>query len=145
MKEYNTSNIRNIAILGHLGCGKTSFGEALLYAGKAIEKKGEVERKTTVGDYSVEEQARQTTLISSLLPVEWKGYKFNFLDTPGSEEFIGDIENVLSAADAAVVLVDATKGAEVGTERVWEELVREVFQLLSLLIKWTKKMLKWMK
>ena len=58
MKEYNTSNIRNIAILGHLGCGKTSFGEALLYAGKAIEKKGEVERKTTVGDYSVEEQAR---------------------------------------------------------------------------------------
>ena len=124
MKEYNTSNIRNIAILGHLGCGKTSFGEALLYAGKAIEKKGEVERKTTVGDYSVEEQARQTTLISSLLPLEWKGYKYNFLDVPGSEEFIGDIENVLSSVDAAVVLVDGTKGAEVGTERVWEELVK---------------------
>ena len=69
MKEYNTSNIRNVAILGHLGCGKTSFGEALLYAAKAIDKKGEVERKNTVGDYTVEEQARQTTLISSLIGV----------------------------------------------------------------------------
>ena len=124
MKEYNTSNIRNIAILGHLGCGKTSFGEALLYAAKAIDKKGEVERKNTVGDYTVEEQARQTTLISSLLPLEWKGYKYNFIDVPGSEEFIGDIENVLSAVDGAVVLVDGTKGAEVGTERVWEELTK---------------------
>ncbi|MCI6013956.1 MAG: elongation factor G [Coprobacillus sp.] len=142
MKEYNTSNIRNIAILGHLGCGKTSFGEALLYAGKAIEKKGEVERKTTVGDYSVEEQARQTTLISSLLPVEWKGYKFNFLDTPGSEEFIGDIENVLSAADAAVVLVDATKGAEVGTERVWEELVKRSLPTIIFVNKMDKENVK---
>ena len=124
MKEYNTSNIRNIAILGHLGCGKTSFGEALLYAAKAIDKKGEVERKNTVGDYTVEEQARQTTLISSLLPLEWKGYKYNFIDVPGSEEFIGDIENVLSSVDGAVVLVDGTKGAEVGTERVWEELTK---------------------
>ena len=124
MKDYKTNNIRNIAILGHLGCGKTSFGEALLFQAKAIDKKGEVERKTTVGDYSVEEQTRQTTLNSSLLPLEWKGYKFNFLDTPGSEEFIGDIENVLSAADAAVILIDGTKGAEVGTERVWEECAK---------------------
>ena len=122
MKEYNSSNIRNVAILGHLGCGKTSFGEALLYAAKAIDKKGEVERKNTVGDYTVEEQARQTTLISSLLPLEWKGCKYNFLDTPGSEEFIGDIENVLSAVEAVVVLVDGTKGVEVGTERIWDEI-----------------------
>ena len=122
MKEYNTSNIRNVAVLGHLGCGKTSFGEALLYAAKAIDKKGEVERKNTVGDYTVEEQLRQTTLISSLLPLEWKGCKFNFLDTPGSEEFIGDIENVLSAVEAAIVLIDGTKGVEVGTERIWGEI-----------------------
>ena len=122
MKEYKTSNIRNVAVLGHMGSGKTSMGEALLFVTKAIDKKGEVERKTTVGDYSLEEQNRQTTLMSSLLPCEWKNNKINFLDTPGSEEFIGDISNVLSVADGAVVLIDATKGVEVGTERVWEEL-----------------------
>lgn len=142
MKEYKANNIRNIAILGHLGCGKTSFGEALLYAGKAIDKKGEVERKTTVGDYSVEEQTRQTTLISSLLPLEWKEYKFNFIDTPGSEEFIGDIENVLSAVEAAVVLVDATKGAEVGTERVWEELVKRELPTIIFVNKMDKENVK---
>ena len=142
MKEYNTSNIRNIAILGHLGCGKTSFGEALLYAGKAIEKKGEVERKTTVGDYSVEEQARQTTLISSLLPVEWKGYKFNFLDTPGSEEFIGDIENTLSSVEGAIVLIDATKGVEVGTERVWDELAKRHIPTIIFVNKMDKENVK---
>lgn len=142
MKDYNTSNIRNIAILGHLGSGKTSFGEALLFAAKAIDKKGEVERKTTVGDYSIEEQTRQTTLISSLLPLEWKGYKFNFLDTPGSEEFIGDIENVLSASDAAIVLVDATKGAEVGTERVWDELVKRNLPTIIFVNKMDKENVK---
>ena len=142
MKDYNTQNIRNIAILGHLGSGKTSFGEALLYAGKAIDKKGEVERKSTVGDYSVEEQTRQTTLISSLLPLEWKGYKFNFLDTPGSEEFIGDIENVLSAVDAAVLLVDATKGVEVGTERVWEELTKRSMPTIIFVNKMDKENVK---
>ncbi len=142
MKDYNTQNIRNIAILGHLGSGKTSFGEALLYAGKAIDKKGEVERKSTVGDYSVEEQTRQTTLISSLLPLEWKGYKFNFLDTPGSEEFIGDIENVLSSVDAAVLLVDGTKGVEVGTERVWEELVKRSMPTFIFINKMDKENVK---
>lgn len=142
MKEYKANNIRNIAILGHLGCGKTSFGEALLYAGKAIEKKGEVERKTTIGDYSVEEQTRQTTLISSLLPLEWKEYKFNFIDTPGSEEFIGDIENTLSAVEAAIVLVDATKGAEVGTERVWEELVKRELPTIIFVNKMDKENVK---
>lgn len=122
MKEYKTKQIRNVAVLGHLGSGKTSLGEALLFAAKAIDKKGEVERKTTVGDYSIEEQNRQTTLQSSLLPCEWNEYKVNFIDTPGSEEFIGDIQNILSCVEGAVVVIDATKGVEVGTERVWEEL-----------------------
>jgi len=122
MKEYKTNSIRNVAILGHMGCGKTSFGEALLYAAGAIDKKGEIERKTTVGDYTAEEHAHLSTLTASLLPCEWKDTKINFLDTPGSEEFIGEIENVLSAVKGAVLVIDATKGVEVGTERVWEEL-----------------------
>ena len=120
MKEYKTNEIRNVAVLGHLGSGKTSFGESALYVSKAIEKKGEVERKTTVGDYSIESQNRQTTLTSSVLPVEWRDCKINFIDTPGSEEMVGEVENILSAIDGAVVLVDSTKGVEVGTERVWD-------------------------
>ncbi len=142
MKSYETSKIRNIALLGHLGCGKTSFGEALLYAGKAIDKKGEVERKNTVGDYTVEEQARLTTLVSSLLPLEWKGYKFNFLDTPGSEEFIGDIENVLSAVEAVVILIDGTKGVEVGTERVWQEARKRNLPVILFVNKMDKENVK---
>ena len=122
MKEYSANQIRNVALLGHLGSGKTSLAESLLFLGKAISKKGEVERKTTVSDYLPEEQARQTSLSTSLIPVEWNGYKINFLDTPGSEEFVGEIEQDLAVVDGAIVLIDATKGIEVGTERVWDEL-----------------------
>ncbi len=122
MKEYSASHIRNVAILGHLGSGKTSLSESILFVGKAIAKKGEVERKTTVSDYLVEEQNRQTSLSTALLPVEWNGHKINVLDTPGSEEFVGEIDNDLSVVEGAIILVDATKGVEVGTERVWDEV-----------------------
>lgn len=143
MKEYKTSEVRNVAILGHLGSGKTSFGEAALFVGGAIEKKGEVERKNTVGDYLVEEQNRQTTLNAALLPVEWKGHKINILDTPGSEEFIGELENVLSVVDGAIVLLDATKGVEVGTERVWEELRKRKLPTIFLINKMDKENIKY--
>ncbi len=122
MKEYLTKQIRNVAILGHLGSGKTSLVEAMLYISKAINKKGEVEKKNTVSDYLVEEQNRQTSLSTSLIPVEWNDYKINFLDTPGSEEFVGEIDQDLAVVKGSVVLLDAQKGVEVGTERVWEEL-----------------------
>lgn len=124
MKEYTAKQIRNVALLGHLGSGKTSLAESVLFLGKAISKKGEVERKTTVSDYLPEEQNRQTSLSTALIPVEWNGYKINFLDTPGSEEFVGEIEQDLSVVDGAIVIIDAQKGIEVGTERVWDE-VRE--------------------
>ena len=122
MKDYLTKNLRNVAILGHLGSGKTSLTEAMLYVSGAIAKKGEVEKKTTVSDHTLEEQNRQTSLTTSLIPIEWKGYKINCLDTPGSEEFVCDITQDLSVVKGAVVVVDATKGIEVGTERVWNEL-----------------------
>lgn len=122
MKEYLTNQIRNVAILGHLGSGKTSLVESLLYISKGIAKKGEVERKNTVSDYLTEEQNRLTSLSTSLIPVEWKDYKINFLDTPGSEEFVGEIQQDLAVVKGAVVVVDAQKGIEVGTERVWDEL-----------------------
>ena len=122
MKEYTTKEIRNIAILGHQGSGKTSISEALLYVGKAIDKKGEVERKNTVSDYLVEEQTKQTSLSLSVIPVEWNDYKLNFIDVPGSDEFVGDLSQALEVVKGAVILIDASKGVEVGTERVWAEI-----------------------
>ena len=122
MKEYLTNQIRNVALLGHLGSGKTSLSESMLYLSKAINKKGEVERKNTVSDYSVEEQNRLTSLSTSVIPVEWNNFKINFLDTPGSEEFSGEIAQDLAVVKGAVVLIDAQKGIEVGSERVWDEL-----------------------
>lgn len=142
MREYKTDSIKNVALLGHLGSGKTSLGEALLFEAKAIEKKGTVERKNTVGDYLVEEQSRLTTLTSSLLPVEWKDCKINFIDTPGSEEFIGELSNVLSVVDGAILLIDATKGVEVGTEFAWTELRKRHIPTIILVNKMDKENIK---
>ena len=142
MKEYHSKQIRNVALLGHLGTGKTSLAESLLFVSGAIKAKGEVERKNTVGDYTVEEQNRQTTLTASLIPVEYNGYKINFIDTPGSEEFIGEIENVLSVVEGAVLLVDASSGVQVGTERCWDELRARKIPTLILINKTDKENVK---
>lgn len=122
MKEYLTKNIRNIAVLGHQGSGKTTLSEALLFASKAIDKKGEVERKNTVSDYLVEEQNKLSSLSMSVIPVEWNEYKLNFLDLPGNDEFVGDLNQALDVVKGAVIVIDASKGIEVGTERVWLEI-----------------------
>ena len=143
MKLYNTNAIRNVTIVGHMGSGKTTFGESVLYVSKAIEKKGEVEKKNTVGDYTAEEHHRLTTLTASMLPVEWKDSKINFLDTPGSEEFIGELENVLAVSDGAIVLIDATKGVEVGTERVWMELRKRNLPTIFVINKMDKENIKY--
>ena len=122
MKEYTTKEIRNIAILGHQGTGKTTMSESLLYVSGGIDKKGEVERKNTVSDYLVEEQNKLTSLSLSLVPAEWKNYKLNFLDVPGSDEFVGDLNQALEVVKGAIIMIDASKGVEVGTERVWNEV-----------------------
>ena len=142
MKEYSANKIYNVAVLGHMGSGKTSLVESMLFLGKGIAKKGEVERKNTVSDYLTEEQNRQTSLSTSLIPVEWNGCKINFLDTPGSEEFIGEVDNDLSVVDGAIVILDATKGIEVGTERVWEALRERNIPTLVLLNKLDKENVK---
>ncbi len=145
MKEYTTKEIRNIAILGHQGSGKTSISEALLFVGKAIEKKGEVERKNTVSDYLVEEQNKLTSLSLSLLPVEWKDYKLNFIDVPGSDEFVGDLTQALNVVKGAVIMVDASKGVEVGTERVWNEIRKRHIPAIIYINKMDKENVKFEK
>ncbi len=142
MKEYSTKEIRNIAILGHQGSGKTSLSEALLYVGKAIDKKGEVERKNTVSDYLVEEQTKQSSLSLSVIPVEWMDYKLNFIDIPGSDEFVGDLNQALEVVKGAIILIDASKGVEVGTERVWSEIRKRHIPAIIYINKMDKENIK---
>ena len=143
MREYHSKAIRNVAILGHMDSGKTTITEACLYIAGSIDKKGEVEKKNTVSDYTVEEQTRQTSLQSSLIPVEWSGHKINFLDVPGSEEMIGEVENVLSVVKGAVLVIDAGAGIEPGTERAWEELRKHNIPTLIFVNKMDKENIKY--
>lgn len=123
--EYKRENIKTVGILGHLGCGKTSLAEALLFQGKSITEKGSVEKKNTISDYLEEEHNKLTSFNTSILPVYYHDFKLNFLDTPGSDEFEGEINSTLSVIDAAILVLDATKGVEVGTVRIWRKLSKK--------------------
>ena len=120
MREYGTEQIRNIGVIAHSGAGKTSLIEAMLYNGGAVERMGHVDEGNTVADYSPDEIERKTTLNCSVCVAEWNEHKLNIIDTPGAEDFYGDLESVLRVSDAVVVVIDATTGVEGGTEKVWE-------------------------
>ena len=132
MKQYRTDQIRNIGIIAHSGAGKTSLVEAMLFNGRAIERMGAVDNGNSVADYAADEIERKTTLNCSVCIAEWVGQKLNLIDTPGAEDFYGDLHSVLRIVDAVIVVVDATTGVEGGTEKVWEvadkyELPRLIF------------------
>ena len=120
MKRYATDHIRNVALVGHGGSGKTSLAEALLHRAGAINRLGRVEDGTTVSDYDPEEQRRSISLALSLAPFEWREHKINLIDTPGYADFIGDVAAALRVADLAVFVVSAVDGVEVQTEAVWK-------------------------
>ena len=120
MKQYRTEEIRNIGIIAHSGAGKTSLIEAMLYNGGAIERIGVVDDGNTVADYASDEIERKTSLNCSVCIAEWGEHKLNLIDTPGAEDFYGDLHGVLRVVDAVIVVVDATTGVEGGTEKVWE-------------------------
>jgi elongation factor G len=119
MKEYSTEMIRNIAMVSHSGAGKTMLGEAMLHFTGATTRLGRIEDGTTIADFEDEEIRRSLSLSTAILPVEYKNYKINLLDTPGYTDFIGEVVSALRVADGALVLVDAVAGAEVGTEITW--------------------------
>ena len=120
MKSYTSENIRNVALLGHGGCGKTTFAEAALLTSGAITKAGKVESGNTVSDYDKMEIEKGASINTSLIPVEWKGTKINFVDTPGDFDFVGEVHAALKAVEAAMILVDAGAGIQVGTEQAWK-------------------------
>ena len=119
MKKYATANIRNIGLVGHGGCGKTTLTEALLFTSGAISRFGKIDEGNTTSDYDPEEIRRQFSINASLAPCEWKKHKINFIDTPGYTDFIGEVYGALRAVDIAGIVVDAVSGLEVQTERVW--------------------------
>ncbi|NLP36763.1 MAG: elongation factor G [Firmicutes bacterium] len=119
MKNYTTENIRNVALISHGGAGKTSLAEAMIFTAGATNRLGKVDAGTTTTDFDQEEIKRQITINTSLAPIEWKNVKINLLDTPGYFDFIGDTISALRVADAAVMVVSATSGVEVGTEKFW--------------------------
>ncbi|MGB2717581.1 MAG: elongation factor G [Vicinamibacterales bacterium] len=119
MKVYDAPNLRNVALVGHSGAGKTQLVSALLYDAGAVNRFGRVDEGTTVTDYDEEEIARKHTLVSSLAYVEWNKTKINLIDTPGMANFLSDARAALRVADAAIVVVDAVAGVEVSTEKIW--------------------------
>src|SRR5512139_1396682 len=116
MKEYTPDHLRNVALIGHGGAGKTSLAEAMLYAAGATTRQGRVEDGNTVSDYHPDEIERQISINTSLLVAEWKGNKFNLLDTPGYMDFTGEVKASMRVADSALVVLKAVEGVEVGTE-----------------------------
>jgi elongation factor G len=120
MKVYEAPSIRNVALVGHSGAGKTQLVSTLLFDAGAVNRFGRVDDGTTVTDYDEEEIARKHTLACSLAYVEWSKHKINFIDTPGMANFLSDARAALRVSDSALVVVDAVAGVEVSTEKVWE-------------------------
>lgn len=120
MNVYTTDKIRNVVLLGHGGSGKTSLAEAMAYLSGITSRMGKVSDGNTVSDYSKEEQKRQFSINTSVIPIEWDGVKINILDTPGYFDFVGEVEEAVSAAGAAIIVVNGKAGIEVGTLKAWD-------------------------
>src|SRR5256884_1576118 len=120
MKVYTAEHIRNVALISHVGAGKTSLVDAALYDSGAVTRQGKVDEGSSISDYDPDELKRRMSLNAKVLPVEWKNTKINFIDTPGYADFVGEVKAALRVADAALVVVTAEKGVEVGTELTWQ-------------------------
>src|SRR4051812_46158859 len=120
MKVFEASGIRNIAVAGHSGAGKTQLISAALLDAGAVNRFGKVDEGTTVTDYDEEAIARKHTLAASLAYLEWDRQKINLIDTPGMGNFLTDARAALRVAEAALIVVDAVSGVQVSTEKVWQ-------------------------
>ncbi|WMJ88718.1 elongation factor G [Anaerocolumna sp. MB42-C2] len=120
MNVYTSEKIRNVVLLGHGGCGKTTLVEAMAYTTGITKRQGKIEEGNTISDYDKEEVKRLFSISTTVVPVFWEDTKINILDTPGYFDFIGEVEEALNAADAAIIVISAKAGVEVGTMRAWD-------------------------
>lgn len=134
MKVYQTNEIKNIALLGNDGSGKTTLTEALLYESGIIKRRGRITAKNTVSDYFPVEQEYGYSVFSTIFHVEWNGKKLNIIDCPGSDDFVGAAMTALNVTDTAILLLNGQYGAEVGTQnhfRYTEKLGKPVIFLVN--------------
>jgi elongation factor G len=120
MPEFDTSHVKNIVLLGHAGSGKTTLAECMLFEAGLITRRGTIAEKNTTGDYHELEQARGNSIFSKLMHTRWRGYKINIIDTPGYDDFVGEVISALRVADTGVMLINGSMGVEVGTDIIWE-------------------------
>ncbi len=120
MPNFDTSHVKNIVLLGHAGSGKTTLSETMLFEAGLLSRRGTVEEKNTVADFYELEQHRGNSIFSKLLHAPWRGYKINILDTPGYDDFAGEVVASLRVADTGVMLLNANFGVEVGSDIIWE-------------------------
>lgn len=120
MATYDTNHVKNIALLGHAGCGKTTMAESMLYEAGVIKRRGSIAARNTVSDYHELETERQSSVFASLLHTPWRNYKINIIDTPGYDDFSGEVLSALRVADTGVLILNATTGVEVGTDIIWK-------------------------
>ncbi len=118
--NLNTQNIRNVALLGHSGSGKTTFAEAMLFEAGETNRRGSVEEQSTVSDYTDIEHERGNSIFDTSMHVAWKDSKINIIDTPGFDDFVGEVISAMKVADTGVMLLNAKNGVEVGTELIWD-------------------------
>jgi len=142
MKQYNTEHLRTLAVVGAPGSGKTTFMESVLFKTGAIEKKGSVETKSTVSDYLQEEKDHMSSISTSIIPVEYNGFKINFLDTPGNRELVSEVDQALSVVKGAIVMIDGSKGIDVGSEQLLSDLKEENLPTIIYLNKMDKENVK---
>lgn len=117
--QYDVQHIKNVALLGHTGSGKTTLAEAMLFEAGAITRRGSVEERNTVSDYTDIEHERGSSVFTTLMHLDWRGYKINLLDTPGYDDFCGEIITALRVADTGILVLNSASGVEVGTELIW--------------------------
>ena len=118
--EFDTSHVKNIVLLGHAGSGKTTLAECFLFEAGLISRRGTIAEKNTVGDYHELEQERGNSIFSKLMHTKWRGYKINIIDTPGYDDFVGEVLSALRVADTGIMLLNAAMGVEVGTDVIWQ-------------------------
>lgn len=129
---FESKNIRNVVLLGHPGSGKTTLAEDMVFEAKGISKRGSIEDGNTLSDYTSIEQGKGNSIFSTLMHVEWKDSKINIIDTPGYDDFIGEVLSSLKVADTAIMVLNAKSGVEVGTEIIWEYI--EKFQTPAMFV-----------